>query len=128
LGLAEGLWVPPGAGARPRVFASTTAKPDTAKEAAVSASKLVPRPGPKIDTGQHAWNPGFLEIAVLACRKDDDPEAWAARTHQLRITPTTATLWHSPLPLHLASLATESALHTKSPEFDTAITAGGEFI
>jgi pPIWI_RE module N-terminal domain/RNaseH domain of pPIWI_RE/MID domain of pPIWI_RE len=126
-GLAEGLWVPPDAGARPRVFGSTTAKPDTAKHAAVSASKLVPRPGPKIDTGQNAWNPALLEIAVLACQKDDDPETWAALTHQLRITPDNRNALALPLPLHLASLVAEYVLHTKSPSFAAAMTAGGEF-
>ena len=88
-GLAEGLWLPGGAGPGNRVFGSTTAKPATAMHAAVSASKLVPRSGerPRVDTGQQAWNPSLLEITVLACAKDDNPEAFAALTHQLRISP-----------------------------------------
>jgi RNaseH domain of pPIWI_RE len=82
-GLAEGLWLPAVADVGNRVFGSTTAKPGTAMRAAVSASKLVPRSGarPRTDTGQQAWNPSLLEITVLACGKDDNPEALAALTH-----------------------------------------------
>src|SRR6266702_6101899 len=113
-GLAEGLWLAADAGPGNRVFGSTTAKPVTASHAAVSASKLIPRSAerPRIDTGQHAWNPSLLEIAVLACSKDDNPEAFAALAHQLRISPDHRDALRLPMPLHLASLAAEYVLHT----------------
>jgi len=117
-GLAEGLWLPGDAVPGNRVFGSTTAKPATAVRAAVSASKLVPRSAerPRIDTGQAAWNPSLLEIAVLACDTDDNPEAFAALTHQLRISPDHRDALKLPLPLHLASLAAEYVLHTEELE------------
>jgi hypothetical protein len=117
-GLSEGLWLPADAGPGNRVFGSTTGKPVTASHAAVSASKLVPRSAerPKIDTGQHAWNPSLLEIAVLACGKDDNPEAFAALAHQLRISPDHRDALKLPVPLYLASLAAEYVLHTEEPE------------
>jgi hypothetical protein len=64
----------------PTPATGSTAKPNTAMHAAVSASKLVPRSGarPRTDTGQQAWNPPLLELTVLACGKDDNPEALAA--------------------------------------------------
>jgi len=117
-GLAEGLWLAADAGPGNRVFGSTTAKPVTASHAAVSASKLVPRSAerPRIDTGQHAWNPSLLEIAVLACGTGDNPEAFAALAHQLRISPDHRDALKLPVPLHLASLAAEYVLHTEEPE------------
>ncbi len=117
-GLAEGLWLAADAGPGNRVFGSTTAKPVTASHAAVSASKLVPRSAerPRIDTGQHAWNPSLLEIAVLACSKDDNPEAFAALAHQLRISPDHRDALKLPVPLHLASLAAEYVLHVEDAE------------
>jgi hypothetical protein len=117
-GLAEGLWLPADAGPGNRVFGSTTAKPVTASHAAVSASKLVPRSSerPRMDTGQHAWNPSLLEIAVLATREDDDPEAFAALAHQLRIIPDHRDALKLPAPLHLASLAGEYVLHVEEEE------------
>ncbi len=117
-GLAEGLWLPADAGPGNRVFGSTTAKPATAMHAAVSASKLVPRSGerPRVDTGQQAWNPSLLEITVLACTNDDNPEAFAALTHQLRISPDHSDALKLPVPLHLASLAAEYVLHAEERE------------
>jgi hypothetical protein len=116
-GLAEGLWLPADAAEGNRVFGSTTAKPDTAKTAAVSASKLVARlNSSRIDTGKNAWNPGLLEIAVLVCRAGDDPEAWAALTHQLRISPDHRNALRLPLPLHLAMQTSEYVLHAEHRE------------
>lgn len=117
-GLAEGLWLPADAGPGNRIFGSTTAKPATAVRAAVSASKLVPRSAvrPTIDTGQAAWNPSLLEITVLACGADDNPEAFAALTHQLRITTDHRDALKLPVPLHLASLAAEYVLHAEKDE------------
>jgi pPIWI_RE module N-terminal domain/RNaseH domain of pPIWI_RE/MID domain of pPIWI_RE len=117
-GLAEGLWLPAEAGPGNRVFGSTTGKPVTASHAAVSASKLVPRSAerPKIDTGQHAWNPSLLEIVVLDCGAEDDPEAFAALAHQLRVSPDHRDALKLPVPLHLASRAAEYVLHTEEPE------------
>jgi hypothetical protein len=84
----------------------------------VSASKLVPRSAeyPRIDTGQHAWNPSLLEITVLACGEDDNPEAFAALVHQLRISPDHRDAYKLPVPLRLASLVAEYVLHTEEPE------------
>jgi hypothetical protein len=116
-GLSEGLWLPAGADLGNRVFGSTTAKPATAIHAAVSASKLVPRSAerPRIDTGQQAWNPSLLEITVLACGEDDSSEAFAALTHQLRISPDHGDALKLPVPLHLASRAAEYVLHAEEP-------------
>jgi len=117
-GLAEGLWLSADAGTGNRVFGSTTAKPATAIRAAVSASKLVPRSAehPRIDTGQPAWNPSLLEITVLACGEDDNPEAFAALAHQLRISPDHRDALKLPVPLRLASLVGEYVLHTEELE------------
>lgn len=113
-GLAAGLWLPPDAGPDNRIFFSTTSKPVTASHAAVSASKLVPRPGrSKADTGLQASNPSLLEIAVLASGSDDDPEVLAALAHQLRISPDHRDALRLPVPLHLASLAAEYVLHAE---------------
>ncbi|MFC9755252.1 RNAseH domain-containing protein [Streptomyces sp. NPDC056921] len=86
-GIQQGLWVPEDAAEDARVFFSTTAKPVQFKHAAVAADKLSPRPiaqgkrkgEPTIDTGQAAWMPGLLEIAVVGCHQDDgdDPKSLA---------------------------------------------------
>jgi hypothetical protein len=116
-----GLWLPGDATENNRVFGSTTAKPATAQHSAVSASKLVPRASsakPVIDTGQQAWNPRLLELTIVACEQNDDPEAWAMLTHQLRITPDHQEALSLPLPLHMASLAAEYVLHVEGAELD----------
>ncbi|MER7909934.1 DUF3962 domain-containing protein [Streptomyces sp. NPDC096068] len=110
-GIAIGLWKEP----RPesednRVFFSTAAKGGPGTSASVMASRWVLRPytregktGTTIDTARLAWNPGLLEVVVSACQPGDDPEAWAALTHQLRKTPDYGrSLLGLPLPLHLA--------------------------
>lgn len=130
-GFSSGLWVDRSA-ADPglRVFASTAEKPDTAKDAAVTASKSAPRTNLKgeevFDTDKPAWNPDLVEIAVLGCRSEhalqedgrtgirpDVPEAWAALAHQLRQAPDYRGTLKLPLPLHLAKLATEYVLPVK---------------
>jgi hypothetical protein len=54
-----------------------------------------------------------MEIAVLACGEDTNPEALAALTHQLRISPDHRDALELPVPLHLASLAAEYMLHAE---------------
>jgi hypothetical protein len=115
-GLSEGVWVPAGAGLSNRVFGSITAKPDTAKNSAVSASKLVPGANGRTAAGQNAWNPVLLELAVLGLQDGDVPETWAALTHQLRITADHRNPLKLPLPLHLASLIAEYVLHTEKDQ------------
>ncbi|MBX9386926.1 pPIWI_RE module domain-containing protein [Streptomonospora nanhaiensis] len=137
-GFAAGLWAVPaieqggGTAAPARLFYSTTAKPDTAKHAAVEADKLAQRPmrsGPRagqltVDTEQPAWNPGLMEIAVLGCHPrgtasdepGDDPEAFATVVHQLRQAPDYRGALALPLPLHLAAQAQEYVLPTLAEE------------
>ncbi|MGE7434785.1 pPIWI_RE module domain-containing protein [Kitasatospora sp. NPDC001175] len=116
-GIASGLWTRPDSPDGFRVFLSTAEKPDTAKRAAVTASKIATRMDKKgeevTDTGQNAWNPTALELAVLACQthaaESDDPEQWAALAHQLRRAPDYRATLVLPLPLHLAKLTAQWA-------------------
>ncbi|MCX4735342.1 DUF3962 domain-containing protein [Streptomyces sp. NBC_01363] len=129
-GIQQGLWVPEDAAEDGRVFFSTTAKPVQFKHAAVTADKLSPRPiaqgkrkgEPTIDTGQAAWMPGLLEIAVVGCHRDDgdDPRSLALLTHVLRQPSDYDQALALPLPLHLAGLAQEYVLPT--PKDDEAET------
>jgi hypothetical protein len=110
-GFATGLWCDP---TNPAAFASTTEKASTAKNAAVTASKLAQRTNLKgnttIDTGENAWNPQLLEIAALALQDGDQPEPWAALTHQLRYPANYRDPLSLPFPLHLAQLSAEYVL------------------
>lgn len=132
-GIQQGLWVPEGAAEDARVFFSTTAKPVQFKHAAVTADKLSPRPiaqgdrkgEPTIDTGQAAWMPGLLEIAVIGCHRDDgdDPKSLALLAHVLRQPSDYDQALALPLPLHLAGLAQEYVLPTpKDDETEEAET------
>ncbi|MFE2108877.1 pPIWI_RE module domain-containing protein [Kitasatospora sp. NPDC059463] len=117
VGIAKGLWRNPAGAADDRVFASTSPKPSTATQSAVVASRWAFRTyvrdgktGMTIDTAKPAWNPTRLEVAVLGCQAGDDPEAWAALTHQLRMTPDYRDMLALPLPVHLARKAQEYVL------------------
>jgi hypothetical protein len=133
-GIQQGLWVPEGAAEDARVFFSTTAKPVQFKHAAVTADKLSPRPiaqgerkgEPTIDTGQAAWMPGLLEIAVIGCHRGDgdDPKSLALLAHVLRQPSDYDQALALPLPLHLAGLAQEYVLPT--PKDDEAEAETGE--
>ncbi|MET9465510.1 DUF3962 domain-containing protein [Streptomyces sp. NPDC006544] len=126
-GLAAHLWTGPSADPETaRVFWSTTPKARTFK-LSVAADKLAPRVNTKgkltIDTGEAAWNPGLVELAVLGCHMQDgdEPEALALAVHQLRQAPDLPDALSLPLPLHLAGLAQEYVLPTRSEEVtDTA--------
>lgn len=48
---------------------------------------------------------------MLACGKDDNPEAFAALTHQVRTSPDHRNALKVPMPLHLAALTAEYVLH-----------------
>lgn len=71
-----------------RIFLSTGDKPKTAGKAVKRASKIVPRwkDGKLINpsTKTMVWNHRPLEYTVAAIQHGDDPEDWAALTHQLR--------------------------------------------
>lgn len=137
-GIQQGLWAPEDASDDARVFFSTMAKPVQFKHAAVTADKLAPRPiaqgkrkgEPTIDTGQPAWMPGLLEIAVLGCHPEDgdDSSAFALLTHVLRQPSDYDQALALPLPLHLAGLAQEYVLPTpkgnEAEESDGATVAG----
>src|SRR5690606_8090150 len=71
-----------------------------------------------IDTDKAAWNPGLVEIAVLGCHPGDGdvPEALALAVHQLRQAPDLPDALSLPLPLHLAGLAQEYVLPTRSED------------
>ncbi|MFI9323530.1 pPIWI_RE module domain-containing protein [Kitasatospora aureofaciens] len=132
-GIQQGVWQPDEAPDGARVFNSTTAKPVTAKHAAVTADKLSTRPilqgkrkgEPTVDTDQNAWLPGLLEIVVLGCHEEDgdDPRAFALLTHLLRQSPDYTQATALPLPLHLAGLAQEYVLPT--PKSGDAADEGG---
>ncbi len=83
-----------------RVFASTYGKPLQFQQA---------RHGGGLD--ELAWNPAIVELTVAALQQGDDPQIWAAYTHELR-----QALSHYdgatvlPLPLHLAELVSEYAI------------------
>jgi hypothetical protein len=110
-GFSAGLWEDP---TNPHVFASTTGKASTAKNAAVAASKLAPRTNmvgnQTIDTGENAWNPQLLEITVAALQDGDDPAQWAAVAHQLRYPADYRDPLALPMPLHLAQLCRQYVL------------------
>ncbi|GHB01533.1 pPIWI_RE module domain-containing protein [Streptomyces termitum] len=119
VGIATGLWRPPGHAPRNRVFGSTGEKAGPGTKASVMASRWAFRAytrkgktGSTIDTDRPAWNPGLLEIVVAGCLPDDDPELWATLAHRLRQSPGRAPLLALPLPLHLARKATEYVLPT----------------
>jgi hypothetical protein len=125
-GIASGVWLHPQSVRDTRTFLSTAEKPETAKKAAVTASKLAPRINLKaqqvIDTAENAWNPGLLELTVAGLPADgpQDPEAWAALTHQLRRAPDYRSTLALPLPLHLAKKLAQYVL----PHDDSDFTAG----
>ncbi|GAA2811844.1 pPIWI_RE module domain-containing protein [Kribbella solani] len=107
-GIATGVWLDADHQAGDRVFLSSAEKADTAKNAAVDASKLATRINKVgavvIDTGRNASNPGLLEITVAALPTDGpgETEQWAALVHQLRRAPDRRSTLALPLPLHLA--------------------------
>ncbi|MEV7286106.1 DUF3962 domain-containing protein [Streptomyces sp. NPDC093252] len=133
VGFAEGVWgaVEP----ENRVFASTAAKPHTAK-LHKGLMKLVPTAEDRRAPGKTAWNPAQLEITVLGClsekaladsgregKEPDRPADWATLAHQMRYLDDYPPLAR-PLPLHLARLAgeyvlpvaaTKTARETESP-------------
>lgn len=116
-GIAKGLWRSPFAKEDNRVFSSTSPKSSSATNSAVVASRWSfreytrnGRTGMTIDTGRPAWNPALLEVAVIGCQPGDDPEAWAALTHQLRMAPDYRDMLALPLPNHLARKAQEYVL------------------
>jgi hypothetical protein len=82
-GHAPGYWI-----ASERTYFSTGEKPHTASKAIKSSSKVVSRwkkddlvkPSPK----GRVWNARALELSVAAIQPNDEPEAWAALTHDLR--------------------------------------------
>ncbi|BAJ31842.1 MULTISPECIES: DUF3962 domain-containing protein [Kitasatospora] len=121
-GIAEGLWRHPSAGPDDRLFVSAAERGWAGQGAIVNASRWVTREigksgVSKVETGRIAWNPGLLELAVVGCQPGDDPELWAALTHQLRRTPDYRSYLALPLPLHLAKLAGEYVLPaTAEPE------------
>ncbi|MEU8774521.1 DUF3962 domain-containing protein [Streptomyces sp. NPDC048606] len=122
-GIGTHLWVPQDSPSG-RVFYSTTPKPVQFRDSAVQADKLAPRPitqgkrkgEPTVDTGIPAWMPGLVELAVLGCHTDDgdDPEALAMAAHLLRQPPDYPQALAHPLPLHLAGLAQEYVLPTRT--------------
>ncbi|MET9512721.1 DUF3962 domain-containing protein [Streptomyces flavidovirens] len=121
-GLPAHLWTDPSAAlGEARVFWSTTPKAQTFK-LSVAADKLAPRVNTKgkltIDTGEAAWNPGLVEVAVLGCHPQDGdvPEALALAVHQLRQAPDLPDALSLPLPLHLAGLSQEYVLPTRAEE------------
>jgi hypothetical protein len=83
-GHAAGYWT-----ADDRIYFSTGAKPPTAGTATRSASKVVPRwrKGELVNpsTKSRVWNARALEYTVAAIQPGDDPEDWAALTHDLRL-------------------------------------------
>jgi hypothetical protein len=114
------LWTDPSAVSdTARVFWSTTPKARTFK-LSVAADKLAPRVNTKgklvIDTGEAAWNPNLVELAVLGCHPEDgdSPEALALAAHQLRQPADFPDALSLPLPLHLAGLAQEYVLPTRA--------------
>jgi hypothetical protein len=118
-GIATGLWKDPGAAPGNRVFGSTGDKTGPGMNLSVMASRWSLRryvrdgtEGTTIDTGRLAWNPALLEITVVGCRSDDDPELWATLTHRLRRSSGRAPMLALPLPLHLARKAAEYVLPT----------------
>ncbi|MGY4999825.1 pPIWI_RE module domain-containing protein [Streptomyces griseus] len=128
-GIPTGLWKEPlpedgDSTAGNRVFFSTGPKEGPGTNVSVMASRWALRPhtkagssGTTIDTGRVAWNPGLLEITVAACQQGDDPEAWAALTHQLRRSPDYGrSVLALPLPLHLARKTSEYVLPTSWAE------------
>jgi len=127
-GLPPGMWAETEDAefASGRVFYSTTAKAGTFRDSAVEADKLAPRPlrqgknkgQPTIDAHIPAWNPGLVEITVLACHpeKGDKPEALALVMHQLRQAPDYADALATPLPSHLANLAQAYVLPTRAEQ------------
>ncbi|KUL47634.1 hypothetical protein ADL28_32015 [Streptomyces violaceusniger] len=119
-GFAAHLWTDPSADPdTARVFWSTTPKARTFK-LSVAADKLAPRVNTKgklvIDTGEAAWNPNLVELAVLGCHPEDSdsPEALALAAHQLRQPADFPDALILPLPLHLAGLAQEYVLPTRA--------------
>ncbi|WP_262701882.1 MULTISPECIES: pPIWI_RE module domain-containing protein [Streptomyces] len=131
-GFAAHLWTDPSADPEAaRVFWSTTPKARTFK-LSVAADKLAPRAltlGPRagemtVDTDKAAWNPGLVELAVLGCHREDgdSPEALALAAHQLRQAPDLPDALSLPLPLHLAGLAQEYVLPTRTEEEETSET------
>ncbi|SFD72837.1 pPIWI_RE module domain-containing protein [Streptomyces aidingensis] len=129
-GFAAHLWTDPTADdGQARVFWSTTPKARTFK-LSVAADKLAPRVNTKgkltVDTDEAAWNPGLVELAVLGCHRDDGdlPEALALAVHQLRQPPDLPDALALPLLLHLAGLAQEYVLPTRTEaEEESATTA-----
>jgi hypothetical protein len=71
-----------------RIFLSTGDKPVSASKAIKSASKIVPRwkDGQLLSpsTKTMVWNHRPVEYTVAAIQDGDEPEDWAALTHQLR--------------------------------------------
>ncbi|WP_199810748.1 pPIWI_RE module domain-containing protein [Streptomyces rimosus] len=115
VGFAEGVWGT--AETEGRVFASTASTPHTVAKLPKGLMKLVPTAQGRTAPGKTAWNPGQLEITVLACLSEkaladsgraggqpDRPAEWATLTHQLRYHDDYPPLAR-PLPLHLARLA-----------------------
>lgn len=120
IGFAEGVW----GTAEPdnRVFASTAAVPHTVAGLPRGLMKLVPTAECRTAPGKAAWNPGQLEVTVLAClsekaladvrhegQRADIPAEWATLVHQLRYHDDYLPL-DRPLPMHLARLAGEYVL------------------
>jgi hypothetical protein len=114
-GIATGLWTVPDADENNRVFYATTDKSSTHSKVQNDDTKLTPHVGAKgkLVTNQtsDAWNPALLEIAVIGCVPEDNPEDWAMYVHQQRIVRDSyRDMLKFPLALHLAELASEYAL------------------
>ncbi|WP_158717065.1 pPIWI_RE module domain-containing protein [Streptomyces rimosus] len=120
VGFAEGVWGT--AETEDRVFASTASTPHTVAKLPKGLMKLVPTAQGRTAPGKTAWNPGQLEMTVLACLSEkaladsgreggqpDRPAEWATLTHQLRYHDDYPPLAR-PLPLHLARLAGQYVL------------------
>ncbi|MDX6738453.1 pPIWI_RE module domain-containing protein [Actinocorallia sp. A-T 12471] len=115
-GIPAGVWAV-GGDPSGRVFYSSSERPHTAKNAAVTARKEGTRVNQKEkvvrDTGVTAFNPNLLEIVVAACKtgaEPDQPEEWADCVHQLRFAPDLDAPLKIPYPLHMAKLAVEYVL------------------
>jgi hypothetical protein len=71
-----------------RIFFSTGDKPISARKAVKGASKILPRwkDGELLNpsTKTMVWNHRALEYTIAGIQPGDDPEDWAALTHQLR--------------------------------------------
>ncbi|WP_322768755.1 pPIWI_RE module domain-containing protein [Frankia sp. Cr1] len=126
VGFAAGLWAALGADTDNRVFVSTADSSSSAKAIKRGLLKLGPHPDWPTGPAKTAWNPRYLELTVVGCLSEkaladagrddvgpDQPAAWAALAHQLRFHDNYEPL-SRPLPLHLAKLAEEYVLPTKS--------------